>query len=109
MKIIFTKTGKYALDPVRGPVIDCIYGHDYKLPEHLAKLLIADGWAKVDVTLPMEQLQKPPWQARGWDEAAPGAKEQLQAYAVTRFKSRLDMRYSVKSLITKLKKMGAKK
>lgn len=102
MQVVFSKTGKYSIDPVHGPVIECVR-HEYtNLPEPHAKMLIRDGWAREYFEL------KAPWLEKDWESSADDAKVKLDEYVKSKYGTSIDKRKSVRQLITIIKKMRRK-
>lgn len=114
MKIVFLKSGKFSIDSIYGPVINCVEGKEIDIGEDDAEALLLFGWAcrKDEVEdegestfEEAEVILEKPWERSDWDPKSPTAKDDLDYYSIRKHGISIDKRKKVERLITALKEI----
>lgn len=103
MKIIFKKTGRFSINPVNGPIIECKRGATIELPDDQGKQLVNSDWAETQASI--REKEKPPWKRKNWNSDDSDAKQQLIDYCQDLFEVSLDKRRAVSTLIKDIRKL----
>lgn len=130
MLIKFLKRGAFSVNPVFGPIIQCIKNEEADLPDNHALRLIKYKWAEAvadAIDASTEQEPEPvetidteiednatpalstigaPWEVSDWNPKAKDAKSILEQYGKTYFGIDVDRRKSVANIIKQLKKVA---
>ena len=117
MKIMFLKSGKFSIDSVYGPVINCVEGKEIDIGENDAEVLLLSGWAcrkdevEDEEESTFEEAERNeevkhfiiPWESKDWDINSIRAKDDLDLFSIKVFETSIDRRKSVRNIIKELK------